>query len=57
MISATTKKIGCVYGNNDDDDDDDDDDNNDTLQRLTSLADKIILITCRFKIRAKRKVP
>lgn len=48
VISATTKKIGCVYGNNDNDNDDDDNDNNDTIQRLTSLAHKIILIACRL---------
>jgi hypothetical protein len=49
------KKIGCVYGNNNNDNDDDNNDNNDTIQRLTSLADKIILIAYRLEIRAKKE--
>lgn len=57
VISATTKKIGCVYGNNDDDNDDnnkDNNNNNDTMQRLTSLAHKIILIACRLEIKGQK---
>jgi hypothetical protein len=62
VISTTTKKICCVYrnnnnnNNNNDSDNDNDNNNNDiTIQRLTSLAHKIILIPCRFKIRTKKE--
>ncbi|MDQ3967143.1 MAG: hypothetical protein M3275_01960 [Thermoproteota archaeon] len=60
VISATTKRIGCVYGNNNNNKDNDynnidNNNNNITIQRLTSLSHKIILIACRFKIRTKKE--
>lgn len=47
-MSATTKKIFGIYRSNKND-------NDETIQRLTSVAHKIIPISYRFKVWAKKE--